>query len=283
MLVCRVRVIPMGRRLMILLAVAAAVMLAPLSAPDRAAALTCGYQPPKQKFEQADAAIVASVVEASGPVLSAQIRFRVLEVHKGAQFQVGQEVTAAATTYDGLPKPGAVLGVLLRYISDPGWGIWFTSLDCGFISIDDLRRVSAERDTDEYIPRGPVCACGPPTRGAVRFIRWPEGRRLPLRRTLARGPRFIMACRPACRYGARLWLDADAARQAGLGKGLEPVVVARAIGRLAGPRPRTIAIRFTKQAKKRLAHRRRVQLTLKGTVAPGSIRFRGTLTLRRPH
>jgi hypothetical protein len=76
----------------------------------------------------------------------------------------------------------------------------------------------------------------------------------------------------------RLVAPKGAARANGLGR--RAVTVARGSATAAGPGSMTLRLRFTRKAKRRLAHARRVTLSLRLTLRQGQERSRRTSRVR---
>jgi subtilisin family serine protease len=103
-----------------------------------------------------------------------------------------------------------------------------------------------------------------PTSSALRLtLRAPARATLP---TLRAGRLRVRAgCSQRCSLRVRLEIDARSARRLGLTRGARPVAIAAATGRLAGSGTRTLTLRPTARAKRRLGRARRLEATLRAT------------------
>lgn len=203
-----------------------------------------------------------------------------LEVHKGSRWlAAGQDIDVLGVYYGAFgepPEPPVQPFAVLLTIGPAGWGTGLGALCGGGISVEDLRRLGAENPEgprDRYIadpPKPPVCFCGP--HNLFGLVGTTQHN---LSRALRRGIRFKVGCSRKCRFTARILLT----------RGRRTVTAAVAGIRLNRGESRTLTVRFTREARKRLAKQRRVELTLRTTFRAGSATARRdrplVLTARR--
>jgi hypothetical protein len=99
-----------------------------------------------------------------------------------------------------------------------------------------------------------------------------------LRRTLRNGLALRVTCADECAVTGRLVAPKTAARANGLGR--RAVTVARGSVTAGRPGTMTLRLRFTRKAKRRLAHARRVTLSLRLTLRQGQERSHRTSRVR---
>ena len=283
-----------------LLLVLCAVVAGGLLVPQQAAALSCPAPGPgadEQAFKRFHAAIVGELLaiefvqpQPAGPIgyLTGRIsrfRFRVLEVHKGREWlSTGQQIDAIGIYYGAFgnppnPQPGP-FGVLLNRGAN-GWGTDFLGLCATGISVERVRELGAKYPEGyRYAPgpRPPECVCMPEFVG----FRLTGSTQHPLRRALKRGIRFKVGCNRDCSVTATIAVRAKAARRLKLSHGSRPRTIATGKVSLAARQRGTLALHFSRLARKRLRGvDRSVKATLVTTFTGGSriVAKKRTITL----
>jgi hypothetical protein len=272
-----------------------------LAVAEQASALSCPEPKPEQQFKTADAAIIGHLLEIRstaplpepghnyGGVISAEFRWRVDEVYKGAEWFRPGDVITVAGMYFGLrlpppEPPDDELGAVLRLFE--GHWIW-EGMMCDWISVADLRRVAAEAQApvpaeEVLIPLPTTPESDPPVPpvepGPIAFqVAGRTG--YELRKALAKGIELKVGCATPCKAVGRLYVRAGVARRLELTHSSDPVLVARGSVRPSGAETKRLHLRFLRRARERLksASKLNLSLMLAFTSTPG-----GTRTLARP-